>query len=109
MFRTIGMLLEILQVGAGFLTVVASISLVRRKVDPAIKVLLWFGAWILLTGVWGVAVRVAYYSRLTPPVPDWVNAISTVSGLAGPIILYTVVIYAVWRFWRAGRVEGGRP
>jgi hypothetical protein len=89
------------QVIVAMLTIVACVSLVRRKVDPGVRVLFVWGVWIFISGVWAMFTRLAYYSRPIPIVPVWVTITSDFLLLAGPFVTYAVVLYALWRFWRA--------
>ncbi|MGE5672929.1 MAG: hypothetical protein ACM3XM_03460 [Mycobacterium leprae] len=103
MISSIALVLTALHLIVGLLTVVAAAALLKRpRVDPGVKVLLVWGAWTVVTGVWNLFGHLVF-SRPTPSLIPLLNGLSWVFGIGGTLLLYAIALYAVWRFWRGSK------
>ncbi len=94
----------ILQALVHLAATIAGVILLRRLADPGVKFLLAWGGFGLIMDLHNLFFQLLYSSGQA--LPSWVNLLSGIEVLLGQLLTYSIVLYAIWRFWRAAQRPG---
>lgn len=89
----------------GLALVVLGFPLMRLNRDPGLKLVVAWGAFWVLTGVWTGLVHLLI--RSPGEALQWANLVSFFILVAGRLLTWATAGYALWRFWRATWARGG--